>query len=100
MTTKEAREIENICDALTSHYLKEECTVSWALSSRLKIEFDGNYININKDMKTVDYICYTGDYNDLQEHIEKIVTCIAENQTVFGKLFWSYDHMRDLDWDD
>lgn len=97
MTKQEASEIENICDKLMSYYLKEECTMSMALTGRLKVEFDGNFITINKPFGNVDYVRYVGYYSDLQEYIEKIQLCLQENKGIFDKLMWSYEHISELE---
>lgn len=97
MTKKEACELEKICDALMSQYLKTDCEVSLALSGRLKIRFNDGYINIDKQLGGADYISYVGSYDELQETINKIVSCIDEHKSVFDKLIWSYEHRTELE---
>lgn len=97
MTKQEAIELENKCDELMSKYLEEKCRVSLALTGKLKIEFDGNYITINKKLKEVDYVNCVGYYGWLQYIIEKAFDCIYDHEDDFDKLIWSYEHIRELE---
>ena len=98
MTKQEACKIEEICDALMSRYLKTECEVSMALTGRLKILFDANYITVNRmgSELSVDYVRYVGFMDDLQEYIDKIFLCLTEHADTFNMLMWSYDHRSEL----
>lgn len=98
MTKQEACKIEETCDALMSHYLKTECEVSMALTGKLKIYFDDNYITVNRMRQelSVDYVRYVGFMDDLQEYINKAFLCLTEHSDTFNMLMWSYDHRREL----
>lgn len=97
MTTQEAIELEERCDSLMSEYLKEDCTVSMALSNRFKISFDSNYITLSKTLDGAYYVRYVGFYNDLAEYINSAIKCVKDNKEVFDKLIWSYEHMTELE---
>ena len=97
MTKQEAMELETKCDNLLIQCTGEDCKVSMALTGRLKVYFDANFIVLNKDYKTVNYLKYTGYYEDLNEYIEKIVKCVNENKELFDQLMWSYEHNRELE---
>lgn len=97
MTNQEAIELEERCDSLMSEYLKEDCTVSLALSNRLKINFDNNYITLNKTLDGAYYVRYVGFYEDLAEHIKTAIKCVRDNKEDFDKLIWSYEHIRELE---
>lgn len=96
MTKREAIELENKCDELMSKYLQEDCTVSMALTGKLKVGFDGNYITIDRKLGEACYINYTGYYEDLTDIINKAIFCIEDNEDMFDKLIWSYEHMTEL----
>ena len=98
MTKEEAIKLENRCDKIMSGYLSKSCTVSLALSGKLKIEFDdGDYITWNMTRNEVDYVCFVGDYDYLVETVEKIKECIDDNRDIFDKLVWSYNHRMELE---
>lgn len=97
MTKQEAQELETLCDSLMSHYLQEHAGVSLALSGKLRVDFEDGFINISSNFKDIDYIRFVGFYSDLQEYIEKAITCINDNKGIFMKLLWSYDHMSELE---
>ena len=96
MTKTEAIELENKCDKLMSEYLKENCNVSLALTGKLKIEFDGNYITLNTKLRETDYVRYTGFYDDLQVIIHKAFDCFDDYEDMFNKLIWSYEHIKEI----
>jgi hypothetical protein len=98
MTKQEAIELENKCDELMTRCLKEDCQVSMALNGRLKVYFDDGFVTLNKD-NTPHYIKFTGFYDDLAEHINKIVKCIEDNAGDFEQLMWSYEHVRELEYE-
>ena len=98
MTKQEAIKLENRCDKIMSGYLGRSCTVSLALSGKLKIEFnDGDYITWNMAGSHVDYISYVGFYSDLVETIGKVKECIDGNRDIFNNLVWSYNHRAELE---
>lgn len=96
MTKKEAIELENKCDKLISEHLDNDCCVSLALSGRLKVSFGESYITMSKDNKSAWYVKFHGFHSDLEEYIDLIVKCIAENQEIFNELIWSYEHISEL----
>jgi hypothetical protein len=98
MTKEEAMRLENRCDKIMSGYLDHSCTVSLALSGKLKIEFnDGDYVTWNMTHNDVHYVNYAGFYDDLLELIAKIKECIEDNLDIFNNLLWSYDHRNELE---
>lgn len=97
MTRKEALELENKCDKLMAEYIKEGCCVSLALTGKLKIEFDDNYITLNRKRREVDYINYIGYYDDLIEIVNQAFNCIEDYEDDFNKLIWSYEHITELE---
>lgn len=98
MTKEEAIKLENRCDKIMSGYLGRECTVSMALSGKLKICFnDGDYITWNMSCNDVNYIHYVGFYYDLVETIGKNKECVNDNRDIFDKLIWSYEYRRELE---
>lgn len=86
MTKAEAIKLEERCDKIMSGYLGKSCTVSMALSGKLKVEFDDG-----------DYINYFGFYSDLEDDINNIQGCISENYDIFEKLMRSYEHRGELE---
>ena len=98
MTKKEAIKLENRCDKIMSGYLGKECTVSLALSGKLKTEFnDGDFVTWNMTTNQVDYVRYIGFYNDLVETVAKIKECLDDNRDIFMNLVWSYSHRDELE---
>ena len=97
MTKKEAMDLENKCDNLMCAYVQEDCQVSMALNGRMKVYFDGGFITLEKDHKTVHYLSYTGMRSDLDECVSNITKCIEENREDFEQLMWSYEHVRELE---
>lgn len=98
MTKQEALKLENRCDKIMSGYLGKPCTVSMALTGKLKVEFnDGDYITWNVVVNHIDYTSFTGFYSDLVELIPKIKECVNDNRDIFEQLMWSYDHRRELE---
>lgn len=96
MTKQEAINLENKCDELMSKYTKEKCNVSLALTGKLRIEFDGNYITLNKKLREADYVRYVGYYEDLCLIVDQAFNCIEDHEDMFDKLIWSYEHVREL----
>lgn len=98
MTKEEALKLENRCDKIMSGYLGRECTVSMALTGKLKVEFnDGDYITWNMTGNHVDYIRYVGFYSDLEDDVNMIHACISDNYDIFNNLIWSYNHRNELE---
>lgn len=96
MTEKEALEIENRCDEVMSEAIGEKCTVSMALTGRLKVNFDQNYFSLNKDFEGASYMNFHGDYQDLLSYIAEACKCVSDNKELFDKLIWSYNHKWEL----
>lgn len=98
MTKEEASKLENRCDKIMSGYLGKECTVSMALTGKLKVCFnDGDYITWNVTTNNVDYVRFVGFYDELVENVGKIKECIDDNRDIFEKLLWSYSHQYELE---
>lgn len=97
MTKLEALELENKCDELMSAYLHTECSVSMALTGKLKVEFNGDYITLTKDYKDASYINFTGFYFDLKDCIDAVIRCVDANRALFDELMWSYENISNLE---
>lgn len=98
MTKEEAIRLENRCDKIMSGYLGKSCTVSLALTGKLKIEFDdGDYITWNITTNDADYVRYTGFYDYLDELITNVRESITDNRDIFNSLIWSYNHRAELE---
>lgn len=97
MTKEEAIKLENRCDKIMSGYLGMPCTLSLALTGKLKVEFDDNFITWSMARNEVDWVWYVGFYDDLLEYTGKINTCISDNRDIFEKLVWSYEHRCELE---
>ena len=96
MTKTEALEIEKKCDELMSNALSWDCNVSQALTGRLKVAFDSNFINVSSDFSEVQYVGFHGYYEELITYCRKILQCLNENRELFEKLMWSYSHIMEL----
>ena len=90
-------ELEKKCDELMSGHLHTECSVSMALTGKLKVEFGGDYITLTKDYKDVSYINFTGFYFDLKDCIDAIIRCVDSNKALFDELMWSYENISSLE---
>lgn len=98
MTREEAIKLENRCDKIMSGYLGMKCTLSLALSGRLKISFcDGDYVTWCLTSNMADYVGYTGFYSDLAEAIAAIKECIDDNRDIFDQLIQSYHDRMELE---
>ena len=97
MTKIEALELEKKCDELMSAYLRTECSVSMALTGKLKVEFGGVYITLTKDYSDASYINFTGFYFDLKDCIDAVIRCVNANKTLFDELMWSYENISSLE---
>jgi hypothetical protein len=98
MTKEEAIQLENRCDKIMSGYLDKSCTVSMALTGKLKVVFnDGDYITWNMAHNCADYVSFVGFCNDLIETISMIKECIEDNRDIFEQLLWSYNHPYELE---
>lgn len=96
-THKEAIELQTKLENIVKDVLKEDkIEFSMALTGRLKVSIDSNYICFNRDFNTVDYIRYTGDYNELNEQIEQLLEVFAIYQSDFDSLIDSYDDISKL----
>ena len=97
MTKQEAIDLETLCEA----YLKEEfncdLNISMNLTGRLKLEYDDNFIVIDKDFSRITYINYTGNYEDLIDDCNKFIKCVNEYKERFQQLVWSYEHINELE---
>ena len=98
MTKQEAMKLENRCDKIMSGYLGKKCTVSMALTGKLKVEFnDGDYITCTTPCFGVDYVSFTGCYDDLVEKIKQVKECFEDNLDIFNQLLWTYHHRSELE---
>jgi hypothetical protein len=97
MTKQEAIELENKCDELMSKYLQEECTMSMALTGKLKVGFGSNYFTLDMDEKVASYVKYHGYYDMLEFYIESAIKCVDENKDIFKELLWSYEYITELE---
>lgn len=97
MTKLEALELEKRCDELMSSYLHTKCSVSMALTGKLKVEFGCDYITLTKDYKDATYINFTGFYWDLKDCIDAIIRCVDANRELFDELMWSYENISSLE---
>lgn len=75
---------------LFSERLETECEVSMALTGALRVSLDGKFININVQTKSVDWVKWSGDYEELKDYIEKSISVIKENEEKIGLLMQSY----------
>ena len=98
MTTKEAIELEKKCEELINKSLSiTNCTLSFTLSSRLRISTNTEYYILSKDLERIDYFNFVGFYEDFAETCDNILTVVKENIEDFKKLYWSYDHIKELE---
>lgn len=98
MTREEARALELACDKLLSDATEEHCSVSMALAGHLRIQFGENNMTISKhDLLTVEWVNYNGDFTALLDEIDVIQKTIQENNRLFKRLMWSYEHIRELE---
>jgi hypothetical protein len=75
----------------------EKCTLSLALTGKLKIMFDVNFITWNMACNDVDWVWYVGFYGDLVTATVNINKCLYDNRDIFEKLVWSYEHRCELE---
>ena len=91
MTKQEAIQIEEECDKLFSDALETDCNVSMVLTGDLRVSFKDSYVNIyHRDLFTVNWIKYSGDYDDLLTCIERIQRTISKNRAKIELLMQSY----------
>jgi len=96
-THKEAIKLQSKLDNIVSNVLGEKDTeLSMALTGRLKVSIDSNFICFNRDYKTVEYIRYIGDYNVLVDYINTLATVFAKYKDDFDALMDSYDNISKL----
>ncbi len=98
MKREEAKTLELACDKLLSDVTEEHCNVSMALGRHLRIQFGENNMTISKhDLFTVEWVNYNGDFTVLLDEIDVIQKTIQENNRLFKRLMWSYEHIRELE---
>ncbi len=98
MKREEAKTLELACDKLLSDVTEEHCNVSMALARHLRIQFGENNMTISKhDLFTVEWVNYNGDFTVLLDEIDVIQKTIQENNRLFKRLMWSYEHIRELE---
>lgn len=96
MTHKEVIELEKHVDKLFTETLKKDSTVLLALSGDLRVSFRGYdeekyFVNLSKkDLQTVAWVHYTGDYNVLMDVIALIKKTVRQNMDVIRLLVDSY----------
>jgi hypothetical protein len=73
----------------------DEVEMSMALTGRLKVSFDNNFITFDKDNE-VHYIKFMGFKSELDEIIEQIKTVLEKHKAEFEKLLWSYENITQL----
>lgn len=99
MTKKEAIALEALCEKWLSQIIGYGIEISMNLAGRLKISFDNGEKRfcINKDLETLGYITFTGEYYDLECYKEEILECIKEHKEDFKLLLWSYENIDKLE---
>lgn len=90
MTKQEAIDLEKEIDKLFSEKLETACEVSMALTGALRISVDYGFFNIKADTKVVDWVKWSGDYEVLQDYINKAKLVIEENEEKIVELIQSY----------
>lgn len=96
MTKKEAIALEALCEKYLKEALDTDVMVSMNLLGRLKVEFDGYYIVMNRALDAVSYINFTGYWDELHIHISNILECVKEHEDDFVRLIWSYNNRNKL----
>ena len=95
MTKTQAIALEALCEKRLKEHLGEDCTVSLALTGRLRIDFNGHTLTFNKDLSP-DYISFDGNFSDIDNYIEDIQDCIKKYKSDFDRLLWSYENVGNL----
>lgn len=90
MTKQEAIDLESEIDKLFSEKLETDCEVSMALTGALRISVDYGFFNIKVDTQVVDWVKWSGDYETMQDYINKSVLIIRENKEKIDFLMQSY----------
>lgn len=90
MTKQQAIELEANIDKLFSEKLETDCEVSIALAGALRISLNNGFININSRTKRVAWVKWNGDYDELQNYINKIIIVITGNEEKIEMLINSY----------
>jgi Zn-dependent M32 family carboxypeptidase len=93
---KEAIELQTKLEDILNDIFEEGVELSMALTGKLKVSIDSNYICFNKDYKTVDYIRYEGDYNILIDYINKLISVFDYYKSDFDNLMDSYENISKL----
>lgn len=99
MTKKQAVALEALCEKLIKQAIGDEVQVSMTLAGRLRFTYGygDKKISFKKDLKTVSWINYNGEYTDFLEEVEKIIACMTEYESDFKLLVWSYDNRDQLE---
>lgn len=90
MTKQEALDLEKEIDKLFSEKLETDCEVSMALTGALRISVNEGFFNIKLDSQAVDWVKWSGDYETLQDYINKATLAIRENKEKIDMLMQSY----------
>lgn len=80
MTKQEALDLEKEIDKLFSEKIETDCEVSMALTGALRISVNEGFFNIKVDTQVVDWVKWNGDYDTLQDYINKATLAIRENK--------------------
>lgn len=101
MTKQEAIKLEKKCEkyieeAIKDYYRDTQIMISMTLTSRLKISLGSDYVVLDKYMGNFDYIHYVGEWSDLLDIKEQILRVLVDHIEEFDKLYWSYEHIKEL----
>lgn len=90
MTKQEALDLEKEIDKLFSEKLETDCEVSMALTGALRISVNDGFFNIKADTQAVAWVKWSGDYETMQDYINKAILAIMENKEKIDTLMQSY----------
>ena len=96
MTEKHAMALEALMEKRLKLATEKDIEISMALTGRLKIDFDGCYINLNRKDFTIDYMRYTGSFHDFTELHGIICRTLEAYREDVDELIWSYDNRNEL----